>query len=85
MTAGGCQRLVVVHGTADPVLASTLMFVGLHVVHQADGITVWAPLEWELAWPLPEPGAGRPELCPEWGNIPMATASYPTGARMEEE
>lgn len=85
MTVGGCQRLVVVHGPADPVLASTLIFVGLHVVHQADGIAVWAPLEWELAWSLPEPGPDGPELCTEWGSIPMASATYPTDISMEDE
>lgn len=85
MTAGGCQRLVVVHGTADPVLASTLMFVGLHMVHQADGIMVWAPLEWELAWSLPEPVPDPADASSERGGIRMATASFPTGVWMEEQ
>lgn len=51
MTSDSCQKLVVVLGPADPVLESTLVFVGLHVVHTAGNVTVWAPLEWNLSWP----------------------------------
>lgn len=57
MTGPGTgQRLVVVHGPADPVLTSSLIYVGLQVIGQVDDITIWAPLEWP---DLSCDGAGR--------------------------
>lgn len=69
MNPESAQKLVVVVGAADPVLESTLAFVGLHVVHTAGDITVWAPLEWNRAWRTP---AGGSDLWPasiDWDDI----------------
>lgn len=38
-----CERLVVVHGAADPILTYTLDLVGLEIVSEIGEITIWAP------------------------------------------
>jgi len=37
------NRVVVVHGPADPILTYTLDVVGLEVVQEVGDVTVWAP------------------------------------------
>lgn len=77
MTPERCQRLVVVAGPADPVLEGSLVFVGLRVVHTAGDVTVWAPLDWDMAWPAPDPGLhGRP-VSALWDGIPCPTPACP--------
>lgn len=48
-----CQRLVVVHGPTDPILESTLRYVGLRIVHADLTITVWAPETPGRFWTVP--------------------------------
>ncbi len=50
MSARRCQRLVIVVGSADPLLERRLSFVGLRPVHHGSGATVWAPIDWEWGW-----------------------------------
>ena len=80
---GRCQRLVVVVGSADPVLESTLTYVGLHPVHDAGDLTVWAPLDWDLDWlELGRDLNGR-TASGAWGDGPRS-ADYPDTAYSEE-
>ena len=43
MSAPEVNRVVVVHGPADPILTYTLDVVGLEVVKEVGDVTVWAP------------------------------------------
>lgn len=42
-TATEVNRVVVVHGPADPMLTYTLDVVGLEVVQEIGDVTIWAP------------------------------------------
>lgn len=73
------ERLVVVHGTADPVLAATLSFVGLQVVHAGGDITVWAPAAWDLPWSLQltqDPALQKGAEAEAWDLWPERQADY---------
>lgn len=83
MTTGRCQRLVVVVGSADPVLESTLIYVGLHPVHAGGDLTVWAPLDWELGWLELGRGSDGRTASGDWGDGPRS-ATYPYTAYPEE-
>lgn len=56
------ERLVVVHGGEDELLAATLALAGLEAVYLAPDLTVWAPTRWGFEtnhYPFsPSPGAG---------------------------
>ena len=56
------DRLVVVHGGEDELLAATLALAGLEAVYLTPDLTVWAPTRWGLEtnhYPIsPTPGAG---------------------------
>lgn len=47
-TTAVCQRVVVVHGPDDPLVSSTLAYVGLAVVYTTAELAVWAPIDWDL-------------------------------------
>ena len=42
------ERLVVVHGGEDELLAATLSLAGLEAVYLTPELTVWAPTRWGL-------------------------------------
>jgi hypothetical protein len=42
------DRLVVVHGGEDELLAATLALAGLEAVYLTPDLTVWAPTRWGL-------------------------------------
>lgn len=60
MTAAAVNRVVVVHGPADPMLTYTLDLVGLEVVEEMGDVTVWAPrrrhqrVAYEIPWRTPD-------------------------------
>ena len=53
------ERVVIVHGIADPILTYTLGAVGLSVILKVGDVTVWAPdreptgRRREIPWPSP--------------------------------
>lgn len=83
MTGECGQKLVVVLGPADPVLESTLAYVGLQMVHAAGDISVWAPLEWNPSLPISLPPLDYGQLFDEW-SIPWAVSDFPCEMRTEE-
>lgn len=54
------NRVVVVHGAADPMLTYTLDLVGLEIIQEVDDVTVWAPRRrvepagFEVPYPTPD-------------------------------
>ena len=77
MNCQSTQKLVVVLGAADPVLDSTLAFIGLHVVHTSEDITVWAPVEWDLAWRAPAQGSHLWPASLAWDDIQWDGSDLP--------
>ena len=53
------DRLVVVHGDEDELLAVTLSLAGLEAVYLTPDLTVWAPTRWGLET-HPYPSGTRP-------------------------
>lgn len=60
------NRVVVVHGPADPMLTYTLDLVGLDVVDEIGDVTVWAPRDLR-----------EPDWC-SW-ELPSREPDYPVG------
>lgn len=65
-----CQRVVVVHGTPDPVLSDALYLAGLAVAYETETLTLWAPAGWSL---MPDPVTWWPRLAPDLEHHDLTT------------